>query len=122
MSDKKRKMVSIRELRSDLLLFTRACSTDENRSFRKMRKSKQELPDGVVYDEDEETFRIDEEIAVESEDDVDRVVQYRMLQQLNKIAENTDSLRSMVKFFTVLTVIGLIISLISGILASINIH
>ncbi len=82
--------------------------------FDKIRKNGEPLPPDIVYDKDRDIYCRTASAGVQSPEEEERILRYRMYRQIQSIESNTKSIRSMLLFFVVLTVIGLIFGLLAG--------
>ena len=81
---------------------TKPCTQEENQAFKGVPKK--ELPEGVAYNDYEDVFVKYEETEISAEDKKE----FYRLKQLSYLK----SIKNSLKFFVVLTIISLIVSLI----------
>ena len=106
MSEQKQQS-ALDSLRQQLLGERQLCTNDEMDQFDAMRKKNEPLPSDIVYEPSSNTYYRILTPAFQSEDEEARFFRYRMYQQIRSIDRHTDSIRRMMIFFVVLTVIGL---------------
>ncbi|MBR4710854.1 MAG: hypothetical protein IKP10_02400 [Clostridia bacterium] len=103
----KAKASPVDELRRELLYEQERCTESEMQQFDALRKKNEPLPADVVYDQASDSyFRVITPDLL-SEDEEERLLRYRMYLQIQSIDRHTDSIRKMMIFFVVLTIIGL---------------
>ncbi len=103
-------------LRNALVGGKERCTGAEMEEFDKLQKAGRPLPEGVVYEPWEDSYSRVTPAPQLLETEEERLVRYTALKRLQEIADNTRDLRRMVRFFYILTIIGLVAGAVAGII------